>query len=63
MHKRKLESMHRDKRNKTLKAERENKRGQETAGPKLLGSGREAHGGSRDQDRRATSQKERPAEA
>lgn len=32
--------MHRDKRNKTLKAQRENKRRQETAGLKLLGSGR-----------------------
>lgn len=32
--------MHRDKRKKTLKAQRENKRRQETAGLKLLGSGR-----------------------
>lgn len=40
MHKRKLESTQRDKRNKTLKAQRENKRGQGTAGPKLLRSGR-----------------------
>lgn len=32
--------MHRDKRNKTLKARRENKRRQETAGLKLLGSGK-----------------------
>lgn len=40
MHKRKPESMQRDKSSKTLQAHRENKRGKETAGRKLLGSGR-----------------------
>lgn len=40
MHKRKPESMQRNKRSKTLKAYRENKRGKEAAERKLLGSGR-----------------------
>lgn len=40
MHKRKPESMQRDKSSKTLQAHKENKRGKEAAGRKLLGSGR-----------------------
>lgn len=63
MHKRKLENVHRHKRNKTLKAHRENKnkRGRRLHGQNFWGVA-ETHGGSKDQDRIASSQKERPAE-